>query len=91
VGGAVELVREGHRGMLFERGNVEQLAAAMRALVENPTLRQRLGAYNLTLVRERCCWRVAAQRCEQLFRAAAGIDEDVIREDDTDGAPMRAP
>ncbi len=39
VGGNPELVSDGKTGFLFERENVEQLAAHMRRLIEHPELR----------------------------------------------------
>jgi glycosyltransferase involved in cell wall biosynthesis len=41
VGGTPELIADGERGLLFEPGNVEDLAAKLSLLIENPSLRRR--------------------------------------------------
>jgi glycosyltransferase involved in cell wall biosynthesis len=43
VGGTPELIEHGERGLLFDSGSVEQLSAALAALVEDAGLRERLG------------------------------------------------
>jgi glycosyltransferase involved in cell wall biosynthesis len=44
VGGTPELIADGERGLLFESGNVEELAAKLRLLIEDVPLRKRLAA-----------------------------------------------
>ena len=43
AGGPLEIVADGETGLLFEPGDAASLAAAMRRLLENPDLRQRMG------------------------------------------------
>jgi len=43
VGGIPEVVTDGINGLLVSPGNVDELATAMRSLVENQTFRQELG------------------------------------------------
>jgi glycosyltransferase involved in cell wall biosynthesis len=43
VGGTHWLVRDGVNGLLFEPGNVESLKQALRRLLSDPSLRQRMG------------------------------------------------
>jgi glycosyltransferase involved in cell wall biosynthesis len=43
VGGLCEIIDDGQTGMLFESGNVEQLAACMARLLEDPQEAERLG------------------------------------------------
>lgn len=43
VGGIPDLVTNDVNGLIVEPGNVDQIAQAMKRLVENPQLRQRLG------------------------------------------------
>jgi glycosyltransferase involved in cell wall biosynthesis len=43
VGGIPELVTSGQDGILVEPGNIEQLAHAMRSLIENEDLRRSIG------------------------------------------------
>ncbi len=44
VGGNPELVIDGETGLLFERENVDQLAAHLKRLIENPGLRCKLAS-----------------------------------------------
>ena len=44
VGGVPSIVRQGHTGLLAPPGNVDAFAAAMRALVEGPPLRDVMAA-----------------------------------------------
>lgn len=44
VGGVPELVSDGETGVLVEPGNARELAAALKRVVADPALRQRLGA-----------------------------------------------
>lgn len=53
VGGVVEQVRDGATGLLVPPNDPPALAAALRALVDDPGLRRRLGEAGRTLVRER--------------------------------------
>lgn len=43
IGGAPEIVRHGISGYVVEPGNVNELAARIRELVQSPRLRQRMG------------------------------------------------
>jgi glycosyltransferase involved in cell wall biosynthesis len=44
VGGTPELIAEGERGLLFESGNVDELAGKLTMLIEDVSLRKRLAA-----------------------------------------------
>jgi glycosyltransferase involved in cell wall biosynthesis len=44
AGGPSEVIEDGVTGLLYEPGNVDALARAMRRLAEDPSLRSRLGA-----------------------------------------------
>ena len=44
VGGNPELVKPGETGLLFQPRDVDDLAAALRRLIENPDLRRDLAA-----------------------------------------------
>jgi GT2 family glycosyltransferase len=44
-GGLAEMVRDGVDGLLFRPGDAADLAAAMRRLVDDPALRERLGRH----------------------------------------------
>jgi L-malate glycosyltransferase len=61
VGGNPELVIGGKTGLLFERENVEQLAAHIKCLIENPELRSKLAV-------------AGSQRIHAEFARARAID-----------------
>ncbi len=53
IGGIPELIEEGVDGLLFEPGNVQELASAMRRLVDNPDLAEEMGRRGRAKVEER--------------------------------------
>ncbi|MCW3033140.1 MAG: putative Glycosyl transferase, group 1 [Solirubrobacterales bacterium] len=53
AGGAIETVAADQSGILLERGDVEETAAAIAMLLEDPELRLRMGAAGRTRVLER--------------------------------------
>ena len=55
------MIQHGETGILVEKQNPEALARAIIGLIENPSLRQRLG-------------RAARQRFEEHYTAAKNID-----------------
>ena len=54
VGATPELVRHGIEGLLMEAGRPDALADALGRLLDDPALRQRLGAAGLQRVRRLC-------------------------------------
>ena len=65
-----EVLGEGRRGLVFEPGDVETLAAHLRRLVADPALRTRLaeGAQDL---RETLSWSRVADELEQIYEPLA--------------------
>lgn len=61
VGAIPELIQHGETGILVEKQNPEVLANTIISLIENPSLRQRLG-------------RAARQRFEEFYTTAKSID-----------------
>jgi glycosyltransferase involved in cell wall biosynthesis len=53
AGGIPELIEEGRTGLLFESGNVRQLADALQRLIRDPTARTRLGEAAAGSIREK--------------------------------------
>lgn len=53
VGGISELIQHGQNGMLFEPGNVDQLAQSLERLVDDPAHREELGRTASVSIRER--------------------------------------
>jgi glycosyltransferase involved in cell wall biosynthesis len=70
VGGVSEVVRDGVNGILVPPGDVDRLADAIRAVVEDGALRERLAAQAAGSVRELAADRVYA-RLEEILREAA--------------------
>jgi glycosyltransferase involved in cell wall biosynthesis len=67
VGGNGELVDEGRNGLLFESGNVDELSAALRQLIENPAQREQLGAAAARTMREKFSLAKSAQRMAEIY------------------------
>lgn len=51
--GIEDAMREAQTGLSFERGNIEELAACLRRLLDDPDLRARLGAAGQAFVAEK--------------------------------------
>jgi glycosyltransferase involved in cell wall biosynthesis len=67
VGGNPELVTNGRTGLLVERGNVEALAAALRQLIDRPSLRTTLGAAASSFIRENFSLPAATDRLATVY------------------------
>jgi glycosyltransferase involved in cell wall biosynthesis len=72
IGGTNEVVVEGESGLLVPPGDPESLAAALRRLLEDPGLRQRLGAAARERVEQTFTPQVARQQVEAIYRELAG-------------------
>ena len=70
AGGNPSLIRDGINGLLVEPGSVDQLADALRQLVESPSRRDAMSQANLATVAAQFTWGVNAERYEQVYRAA---------------------
>ena len=71
VGGTVDLVRDGHNGLLAAPRDVDEVACHLEALLGDPQLRQRLGAAGRTTAEDGFDARVAARQLASLFGATA--------------------
>jgi len=67
-GGASEIFADGG-GILVERGSAEQLADALRQLVEDTKLRSTLGQQGYTVFRNRFTWSVARTQVQDIYRS----------------------
>jgi len=72
VGGAAELIEPGVSGLRFEPGNAASLVEALRQLLADPALLQRLAAAGEQRARALFSVQTAAVQLEQLF-ANAGV------------------
>ncbi|HMK30976.1 MAG TPA: glycosyltransferase family 4 protein [Terriglobales bacterium] len=68
VGGTPELIRHGERGILFEPGNGEQLAEALRTLLLDPGLRRRMAQAAARFAHESLTIDIAASRLASIYR-----------------------
>jgi glycosyltransferase involved in cell wall biosynthesis len=69
VGGNPELVRHEQTGLLFEAGNVEDLATQIRRLADDVSLRERLASAASEFVRGRFSRETAARRMAEIYRS----------------------
>jgi glycosyltransferase involved in cell wall biosynthesis len=69
--GIPEAVRDQVDGLLVPPGDVDALAAALRALIENPGLRQRMGESALARARGHFSIRRMIDEYEALYLGAA--------------------
>jgi glycosyltransferase involved in cell wall biosynthesis len=67
VGGLPELVESGTSGVLVPPGDSEALANAMRQLLDDRQLRERLGRAGGTRIRRDFLWRCTGEAYEALF------------------------
>jgi glycosyltransferase involved in cell wall biosynthesis len=67
VGGNPELVRNGETGLLFEARDATGLASALRTLIENEPLRQRLRTAGARMLHERFSIQASADRMGEIF------------------------
>jgi glycosyltransferase involved in cell wall biosynthesis len=72
TGGALPEVvgRDGETGLLVEPGDPEELAIAIRRLLDDPTLRERIGDAGRRRVLEQFTWAAAARRTVDVYHTA---------------------
>ena len=68
VGGIPEVIDDGRTGSLVPFGDVDALAASVRALIDYPDHRAALGAAAQAAARTRFCPRVIVPQYEALYR-----------------------
>ena len=68
VGGNPELVQPGRTGLLFERGNAQDLADQLRTLISNAKLRQQLAEAGQKLIQESYSAGRAAERMGEIYK-----------------------
>lgn len=70
VGGTPELTGEGERGLLFRSGDAKDLAAKLAALIDDETLRRKLGARAAQFARSSLSVEIAADRMAGIYERA---------------------
>ncbi len=68
VGGIPDFLQDGETGLFCEPGNPKSIAAAIKRLLDNPALRERLAANGQKLVKEKYDWNLIAQKMNSLFK-----------------------
>ena len=82
IGGPVEIITHNVDGLLVEPGDVQELAAAITRLFEDPATRQRLGQVAHRTVQERFRIEVNAQRVAQHLLRTIRPDTPSVNTDD---------
>jgi len=67
VGGNPELVHDGVTGLLFARGDSQDLAGRLADVIANPDLRLRLAHSGALFIRENFSIEAAARRMEEIY------------------------
>jgi len=70
--GCRDLVRNEQTGLVVRVGDTPALAAAIRRLLADRALRERLGAAAAAFARDRCSWTKAVARYTELYEEVAG-------------------
>jgi glycosyltransferase involved in cell wall biosynthesis len=68
VGGPAAILEDGRTGLLVPPQAADQLAAALIRLVENPSLRQQIGATAAATVRQRWLWPQIVQQMITVYQ-----------------------
>ena len=67
VGGTPELIGNEERGLLFQPGDADDLAAKLTALIENESLRREFGARAAEFARRKLSIEIAAARMAEIY------------------------
>ena len=70
AGALPELVADGDNGILVEPGDVPALAAAIRRLLTDVELRQRMGSAGREAAENKFNWQEAARRTLEVYQQA---------------------
>ncbi|MEX5237724.1 glycosyltransferase family 4 protein [Kocuria arenosa] len=74
--GVVDCVQDGRNGLLHEVGDVEELVATLRRLLDDPPLARTLAGQALAEVREKWSWPALTQRIEDVYDRVLGAPGD---------------
>lgn len=75
--GVVDCLRDGENGLLVEPGDVPAQAAALRRLIGDATLRERLAAAALAECRRTYSWTAVGRRIADIYAELAGTSPDL--------------
>jgi len=66
-GGIPEIVTAGETGLLCDRGDVSELAGALRRVLDDPDLAERLGKAGADRARDQFSWKAAGERLADIY------------------------
>ena len=72
VGGMVELISDGHTGVLFTPGDVDDFCQRAHPLLTDTTRRKELGSRAREMVLKQKDWKIVAQRYRATYELAMG-------------------
>ena len=72
VGGVPEIIQNGKNGILTNSGDSQDMAKAIRSLIDDPSLRSRISENNLAMIREKFGWNRVAERYQAVYEETAG-------------------
>lgn len=75
VAALAEMVRDGETGLIFEKGNLDDLTDKIRYFIDNPSIRQTMGRRARQWVIENRTWRHSAEAVARIYEkleASAG-------------------
>jgi glycosyltransferase involved in cell wall biosynthesis len=84
IGGIPEIVQDGITGLLFEPGNVEELAGKMKLLWENPDMCQEMGRAGHKFVSEKHSENTYCLELQRVYQKAIEIEKNSSRSDDVE-------
>jgi glycogen synthase len=70
VGGILEVVEDGQTGLLVPPAKPDELAAAIRTVLDDPQRARQMGAAGRKRVEDKFSWASVAERTEQVYREA---------------------
>ncbi len=72
ISGIPEAIKHGENGLLFEVGDVNQLAKHILTLLENPDLREEMGKKGRRIAEERFDWKIIARQYKNEYTKLLG-------------------
>lgn len=71
VAGLLDVIEDGKGGILVQRGDVAELASALRALMNDPARRERMGRFNQERVRTQYVYSVVGPQLTSIYEQVA--------------------
>jgi PEP-CTERM/exosortase A-associated glycosyltransferase len=72
IGGHREMIRDGHTGILFKSGDVSDLTKTLNRILDDASLRERLGAQGLEWVHGNRTWKTTTSVYSEIYSRALG-------------------